>query len=502
MDGRMITETLRPYQLAAIEKLRFALAEGRRRPVLQAPTGAGKTAISAAIIRMARAKQKRVAFVVPALSLIDQTVQAFWREGIQEIGVIQADHYLTDWAKPVQICSVQTLQNRGYPNADLIIIDEAHKRSEFMFKWMADPEWEKVPFIGLSATPWARGMARHFDDLIIVATTQQLIDQGYLSPFRVFAPSHPDLSNVKIVAGDYHEGQLSDVMSDQALIGDIVTTWKRLGEDRPTLCFAVDCAHARLLQDQFVEAGISCGYMDAFTAPEEREIIRKHFHDGRLKVVTNVGVLIQGVDWDVRCLILARPTKSEIFHVQAIGRALRLAPGKMDAILLDHADNHSRLGFVTDIHHAKLDDGSAPSSQPKRKAPAPKECPKCHALRPAKIRVCPSCGHKVEGERQSEIDYQEGELTQIKGGKRVSEKAIFLRDKAVPLNVFYGQLKAYAMAKGYKHGWADNQYRTAVGSWPNAFKDVPPCNPIPEVLSWIRSRQIAWAKRKQDASPN
>jgi superfamily II DNA or RNA helicase len=504
MDGiGLIATTLRPYQVSAIQKLRQSLAAGRKRPVLQAPTGAGKTAVAAAIIRMARDKQKRVAFLVPALSLIDQTVQAFWREGIHEVGVIQADHHLTDWLKPIQICSVQTLQNRGYPQVDLVIIDEAHRRAEFVLKWMADPDWQKVPFIGLSATPWARGMGRHFDDLIVVATTQQLIDEGYLSRFRVFAPSHPDLSKVKIVAGDYHEGQLSDVMSEQTLVGDVVETWKRLGEDRPTICFAVDCAHARALQDQFIAAGVKCGYMDASTTTPEREIIRQHFHDGRLKVVANVGVLIQGVDWDVRCLILARPTRSEMFHVQTIGRALRLAPGKADAILLDHADNHSRLGFVTDIHHEKLDDGSEGAPK-KRSAPTPKECPKCHFLRPAKVSKCPNCGHEVRGEKQSAIEYEAGELAEISRGKKAASKTIILRDKEIPLGRFFGQLKAYAVAHGYKQGWAANQFKTVVGAWPNAYGDAPLITPSVEVLGWIKSRQIAWAKRKGkgDAHPN
>src|SRR6185437_3286584 len=287
MDGGEL-KPLRHYQADAIDKRRESLRAGKRRPVLQAPTGAGKTRIASAIIGMAREKSKRVAFLVPALSLIDQTVRAFWNEGIRDVGVIQADHAMTDWSRPVQICSIQTLEKRGYPEADLVIVDEAHRRNAFVVSWMQNPEWQHVPFIGLSATPWAKGMGKVYDDLIVVATTQQLIDEGYLSPFRVFAPSHPDLSQVKIVAGDYHEGQLAEVMGAPTLVGNVVSTWQRLGENRPTLCFAVDCAHARSLQDEFVAAGIPCGYMDALTSAEEREIIRRHFHEGRLKVVTNV----------------------------------------------------------------------------------------------------------------------------------------------------------------------------------------------------------------------
>jgi DNA repair protein RadD len=103
---------------------------------------------------------------------------------------------------------------------------------------MADPAWQSRPFIGLSATPWTRGLGQYFDDLIIAATTQDLISERYLSPFRVFAPSHPDLSDVRTVAGDYHEGDLSEVMRDSPLVADVVDTWLRRAENRSTFCFA------------------------------------------------------------------------------------------------------------------------------------------------------------------------------------------------------------------------------------------------------------------------
>jgi DNA repair protein RadD len=107
------------------------------------------------------------------------------------------------------------------------------------------------------------GPRRYFDDLIIAATTQDLITAGYLSPFRVFAPSHPDLTQVRTVAGDYHEGDLSSVMNDSTLVADVVDTWLRRAQNRSTFCFAVDRAHAKHPQEKFVEAGVSTGYIDA-----------------------------------------------------------------------------------------------------------------------------------------------------------------------------------------------------------------------------------------------
>jgi hypothetical protein len=320
--------TLRPHQAKAIEALAQSLAGGHRRPMLQAPTGAGKTLLSASIIDRALRKGRRVTFTVPAISLVDQTVHEFWREGIRDVGVIQANHPMTFPDRPVQIASVQSLVRRGFPRSDLVIVDEAHRMFEVIQSWMG--EQPELPFIGLSATPWSKGLGKYYDDLIIAATTKELIEAGYLSRFRVFAPSHPDLTGVRTVAGDYHEGELSGAM--QPLTADVVATWLEHGNNLPTLCFAVDCAHAKHLHERFDSVGVSSAYIDASTDLLERERIRKGFHSGEYKVVCNVGVMTTGVDWDVRCLILARPTKSEILYTQIIGRGLRTAEGKTDCL--------------------------------------------------------------------------------------------------------------------------------------------------------------------------
>jgi DNA repair protein RadD len=373
-----------PHQAKAIEMLRQSLSSGKRRPVLQAPTGFGKTRLAAGVVEGALAKQKRVIFTVPALSLVDQTVKAFWDDGIRDVGVIQGTNAMTDWSRPIQVASVQTLRRRPIPEADVVLIDECHRWFDFYAKWMTDPAWQRRPFIGLSATPWTRGLGQYFDDLIIAASPQDLISQGYLSPFRVFAPSHPDLTGVRTVAGDYDQGDLSGVMSDAPLVADVVDTWLKRAEKRPTFCFAVDRIHAKHLQAKFAEAGVSTGYIDAYTATSERSEIKQKFHDRDIRVVCNVGCLTTGIDWDVRCIVLARPTKSEILFVQIIGRGLRTAEGKEDCLIFDHSDTHLRLGFVTDIHRDVLDDG-----RPRARAKVsdrirlPKECPQCTFLKTA-----------------------------------------------------------------------------------------------------------------------
>jgi len=253
---------LRPQQIQLLDELDRAIKGGCRRIMVQAPTGFGKTIVAAAIAENAMNAGWRAIFTVPALSLVDQSVEKFYSQGIRDIGVIQANHFLTNYVRPIQVASVQTLQRRHIPEVDLVMIDEAHRWFEFYGKWMKNPEWSNVPFVGLSATPWTKGLGKYFDKLIIGATTEGLIKAGHLSKFRVFAPSSPDLTKVRTVAGDYHDGDLSEAMDKSALIADVVDTWITRGKGRPTLCFAVDRAHRQQFlglvvaahQDRFLRA--------------------------------------------------------------------------------------------------------------------------------------------------------------------------------------------------------------------------------------------------------
>ena len=488
----MTKAKLRQYQTDAIDKLRQSLSSGNRRPVVQMPTGAGKTIAAAEIVRMAREKGKRVLFCVPAISLIDQTVDKFEKHDIWEIGVIQALHERTDPTQPIQICSVQTLARRkSLPEADLVIVDECHVMFKFYETWFDSPQWKNIPVVGLTATPWAKGMGRIYDDLIIGTTTQELIDLKHLSDFKVFAPSHPDLSGVAVVAGDFNKLQLGKAMDKAPLVADIVSTWLEKGENRSTICFAVNRTHAKHIQTLFLEAGVPTGYMDAYTELEERAQIAKQFADGDLRVVCNVGVLTTGVDWNVHCIILARPTKSEILYTQMIGRGLRTAEGKEYCLVLDHSDTTLRLGFVTDIIHDKLDNGQGKGTVEREKTvPLPKACPKCTFLKPPRTALCPACGFKAEA--VDKVEHRTGTLAELSRDGKKQIGAYSAQEK----ETFYSELRGYAITRGYKDGWAYWAYKDKFGVGPsNSFKGIA-LAPSSATLSWIKHRNIVKAKQR------
>ena len=183
-----------------------------------------------------------------------------------------------------------------------------------------------------------------------------------------------------------------------------------------------------------------------------------------------------------------------MLFVQIIGRGLRTAPGKADCLILDHSDDHSRLGFVTDIHHDALDDGKIriSSADRERRGAVPKECPKCTYLKPAGVHVCPNCGFAPQ--KQSTIQPIDGELVELRGGVRGVDGRIVKFPEFSDAELF-AQLRAFARERGFKEGWAAHKFKELRGSFPPyALRYAPEIEPTPQVRSWIKSRNIAYRK--------
>lgn len=475
-------KTLRPHQVRAIEMIRNSLARGNQTVVCSMPTGAGKTLTATKIIEMAQAKGNAVIFTAPAVSLIDQTVAAFRAEGIEDIGVMQANHPLTNPLARVQVASVQTLARREIPDASLVIVDECHIRAEVIDQLIA--ERPDVRFVGLSATPWRKGMGLVWRDLVVPVTIADLIEGGLLSKFTAFAPDVPDLSGVKVSNGEYVESQLAELMGEAKLVGHVVENWLAKGENRPTLCFGVNCNHAQEMAASFERAGVASAYVDAFTDTVQRGRINRKFRDGEVRVICSVRTMTTGVDLPVSCIVDAAPTKSEMLHIQKLGRGLRINPGTEDLVIFDHAGNLLRLGMPDEISYDRLDT-SKPGERQERKPSAeklPKECSNCAALHTGK--TCPFCGH--ERNPYSGIEGAEGELVQIRG----KIKRATMEDK----QRFYSMALHLDQSRGRGGKLALGLYKGKFGVWPRGL-DARPMPPDAAFYNYEKSRRIAYAKR-------
>jgi len=487
---------LRPRQAQAIAGIRQAIKEGHKRIIMQGPCGFGKTLISGHIIGSALEKGSRPLFMAPAISLIDQTVKAFESEGIRDIGVMQAQHAKTDREAQVQVASFQTLIRRAMPDVDFLILDEIHRTFKGINELLDGP-WKDKIAIGLTATPWVKGMGLRWTKLIIPATIQQLIDEQLLTPTTLYVPEQiADRGNIAVQKGEFTEASSSQEMRKRRIIGNVVETWKKLGPGQKTFMFCVNLDHAREQMAAFLDSGIPFGYIDAQTPSEDRTLQFDKMRHGEIAGIASVGCLIAGVDEDVRCIIDAAPTKSEISLVQRWGRGIRTAHGKTALIGLDHAGNNTDqgLGLYWEIFHDHLD-----THKPSEKGVAyegenrpakPRKCSACHALIPAGSAICKTCGEVVHA---TGIEHEDGELAVY--GTQPKEKATKREYTMQEKQDWYSGFLWIARERGRNEGQAAHRYREKFGVWPNKLLKVPR-PPSFEVLQYDKHSRIRWAKSK------
>jgi hypothetical protein len=227
------------------------------------------------------------------------------------------------------------------------------------------------------------------------------------------------------------------------------------------------------------------------------------FETGATKIIVSVGVLVAGFDSDVRCVIYARPTKSEIRWLQAIGRGLRTAPGKSACLIFDHSGTVHRLGFPDAIEYDELpskSDGmkeSAARAIEEREEKQPKECPDCHFMKPAGVYVCPKCGFKPLVGEDVQTDTQRN-IKKLKKGEKVYTKS----DK----QSWWSQIKFYqrqraSMGKPVSDGWCAHTFRDKFNEWPNGLSDFP-MEITPDVSNYIKHKRIAFAKGREKSAQN
>ncbi|MDT8147904.1 DEAD/DEAH box helicase [Pseudomonas aeruginosa] len=496
-----MAQILRPYQDQALNELRRGIRDGILVQMLMAPTGAGKTTIASAMKQGACAKGRRAFFIVDSLELVDQAASRFYRDGLQ-VGVIQGDHTWTDYSKPVQVCTIQTLRSRwkdlaDHLKPDLVVIDEAHVLHKMHKEIIAECVERKIPVVGLSATPFRKGLGQIFGRLVVTASLSDLTQQGYLVPAECYAPHIPDMKGVKTTAdGDWAEDALAEVMGSAKIMGDVVTNWIMHAKDRQTVVFACNVAHSRELARQFNTAGILAAHVDGYMDEQERAKIIKNFRHGSIRVLCNVAVLTKGFDApETSCVVLARPTKSLMMHYQMMGRGLRPAEGKSDCIIIDHAGNCLRNGVPTEPLPAEMDMGAGKNSDRRvrdaeKSERLPRPCPKCQRL--FFTSICPACGFKPEP--HEDVEWRDGKLVKI--GEGESKRKTF---STAEKEFIFAQFLGYAQQHGHNPGWAWHKCREYCGSAPRDTKSIAPRHPTPEIEKWVRHINIKWAKRRAAA---
>jgi len=435
--------------------------------------------------------------------IIQQTSAKLRANGISH-GIIQAGTDPRPMAS-VRVASVLTLWMRcvrnkiiPLPSANLLIVDECHHATAMTWRTLIAAYPDAV-LIGTTATPCrgdGRGLGGIFTVMLQTPQVAELIEQGYLVKSRVYAPVDPDLKGVRTVAGDYVEDQLAERMDRAKLIGDIVTHWHKYGESRRTVAFAVNVSHSIHLRDEFVRSGVRAEHIDGSTPKPERDAALARLASGETEVIVNCMVLTEGWDMpEVGCCILARPTKKMGLFRQMIGRVLRPAEGKLDAVILDHSGAVFQHGLPEDYVEWTLDpdqraDAPAHQARLNRKVPSLVECSQCQTLRMGG-KPCPNCGFLPQRSGKYVV-IREGDLGLVVDGK--AKGVAYDRETK---RRWYCEITAIAHERGKNDNWPYPFYLAKFGEKPDWNWRGIEMPPSPEVRSYVRSRCIAYAKARE-----
>ena len=338
---------LRPYQHSAVNGVANTLV-GSRSALVVMPTGTGKTVCFAHI---AKKSLSRVMVIAHREELVQQAA-----DKIRTVTGISPDIEMAEYKAgkmykaPVVVASVQTLcapwrdsyrMDKFDPDEfGLLVIDEAHHATAASYRRVIDhfSTNKNVRTVGFTATPdradkTALGMV--FAEVAFRYDILSAINDGWLVPIETqqVIVGGLDFSHVKTVAGDLNQGELSTIMEQEKVLHGVVTPTIEIARGRKTLVFASSVAHAERMSEIFNRHGASSAIVHGGTFKDDRRKIFQAYADGKIQVLCNCGVAVEGFDCPgIEIVAIARPTKSRALYTQMVGRGTRVLPNLVDGV--------------------------------------------------------------------------------------------------------------------------------------------------------------------------
>lgn len=437
---------LRPYQKDYVRKLGAVYNQGIKKVCIVAPCGSGKTALFAALAETTQKQGNTVWFLVHRKELLDQTINTFKRFNIP--------------LKTIHIGMVATVANHinNYPKPDMIIFDECHFSTAKTWLKIVNA-YPNVYYIGLTATPCrldGKPLKDIYETMITGITEKELIDTGYLAPYKYYAPSVTDLSALKRKGKDFDKEQATELLSTKAVFGNVIEHYLKYAANKQAICYCSSIQHSESVAKAFNLADINAIHFDGNTPKKQRDNIIKRFRNKEIQILCNVDLISVGFDCpDCECCILLRPTMSLALYIQQSMRCMRPKQGKI-AIILDHVNNYKRFGLPDDKREWSLD------SVPKVKSEYAedgklviRQCFVCFGTyKTNNSGVCPYCGTKEQLTKQEIKNIEEIRLEEIKQNKRKRADEAVKDYKSAQECKTVQQLYSFAKIKGYKPSWA------------------------------------------------
>jgi superfamily II DNA or RNA helicase len=440
----MSTIKLRKYQTVLNQRINDAWLNGASNILAVLPTGGGKTVCISSLVEgivscVIAHRQELVSQISLALAKNGITHRIIGSQKV--IKMIVGMHmlqfgrsYYNHQAKTA-VAGVDTLIRRGdelknwLPTVKLWVTDEAHHLTKEN-KWgKAVSMFPNAKGLGVTATPLradGRGLGREFDgvmDVMIVGSSmRQLINDGHLTEYRIFAPvtTDLDLTEVKLTAsGDYSKKGISEAVANSGLVvhekstvvGDVVSHYQRIAPGKLGITFVPDMETGREIEAQFNSVGVPAVLVNAKTPCDQRAAILRKFATKEYMQLINVDLFGEGFDLPaIECLSMARPTASYGLFVQMFGRVLRLMQGKKHGLIIDHVGNVAKHGLPDAPRQWTLE------RKTKKQQSVPttvKSCPACTFVYPRFKRECPDCGYYPEPVERRSLEHVDGDLTEL-----------------------------------------------------------------------------------------
>jgi superfamily II DNA or RNA helicase len=518
-------DCLYPHQRTQLAKLADAINRCIRRPLITAPTGAGKTHQIATIAAAATAAGLQTLILATRSRLVRQV-----RERLEAFGVpygvrAAAVKGYTNLTAPVQICSADTIYRRclvdcraPLPDADVVCFDEAHlalgaSRVAILDRY---PHAYRIGFTATPAKVSGRSLAGQFDELITGPTTRELIALGKLVPPRIFnrpVVTRDELRQVSRDAktNDFTASSLTTLMARPKLVGDVVSNWLRIAPGKRTLVFACTKAHGEQLVQEFRQAGVAAELLTDQTPEDEREAAIARLQAGETLLLVSCYLMSYGVDVPcVECISIARPTRSLVLYLQTVGRGLRPAPGKHACIVIDHGRCVETLGLPHEDFGWSLDPGRNVSTAAiaahgrSHTAEKARECPECSHVWLASDEgpSCRACGWqyvpKAKPVSSTEADLAEMDSRPESVTPQSPEVIKFAEETLGHYVQHWPDRYLERPGKGKFYAWckARERFKFATEEIPPHFWRLEPKQPSKATAGWLLHSRIKYAKRR------
>lgn len=334
---------LRDYQQSLCSGIFDSLSTNRR-VMAQLPTGGGKTICFSYIINEFAKMGANVLVLAHRKELILQAAGKLAAMTGLPVGLVKSG-IQPDYEASIQVASVQSVVNRldKIPAPSLIVVDEAHHSTAQTYVKILDA-FPKAFVLGVTATPVrtdGKGFDHLFNDLVCGPSVSELMEQGHLCNYKLFADANPmSTKGVRRQGGDYSVRDLARANDAIELSGNVVQSYRQYADGLKNIVFALNVEHSKTIVERCQVEGIPAAHLDGGSSDTERTNTLDAFRAGDIQVLSNVGLFGEGFDLpSIEAVQVARPTQSLALHLQMLGRALRPTDGKSHAIILDHTGN-------------------------------------------------------------------------------------------------------------------------------------------------------------------